>query len=80
MAAVTICSDFGAQKNKVTHCFPIYFPLLWPKKSFNKTRKHSGRTTQIHTFVKENHNLLKGFHEMDVVIAVFLNLLQKDQL
>ena len=30
MAAITICSDFGAQKNKVSHCFhcfPIYFPL-----------------------------------------------------
>ena len=29
MAAVTICSDFGAPKNKVCHCFhcfPIYFP------------------------------------------------------
>ena len=26
MAAVMICSDFGAQKNKVSHCFPIYFP------------------------------------------------------
>ena len=26
IAAVTICSDFGAQKNKVSHCFPIYFP------------------------------------------------------
>ena len=28
-AAVTICSDFGAWKNKVSHCFhclPIYFP------------------------------------------------------
>ena len=27
MAAVTICSDFGAPKNKVSHffhCFPIY--------------------------------------------------------
>ena len=27
MAAITICSDFGAQKNKVSHCvhcFPIY--------------------------------------------------------
>ena len=44
MAAVTICSDFGAPENKVWHCFhcfPIYFPwshkfywirapLLWP--------------------------------------------------
>ena len=26
MAAVTICPDFGAQKNKVWHCFPIYLP------------------------------------------------------
>ena len=29
MAAVTICSDFGAPKNKVWHCFhsfPIYLP------------------------------------------------------
>ena len=29
MAAITICSDFGAPKNKVWHCFhcfPIYFP------------------------------------------------------
>ena len=29
MAAVTICSDFGAAQNKVSHCFhcfPIYFP------------------------------------------------------
>ena len=29
MAAITVCSDFGAQKNKVWHCFhcfPIYFP------------------------------------------------------
>ena len=28
MAAVTICSDFGAQENKVCcfHCFPIYMP------------------------------------------------------
>ena len=29
MAAIAICSDFGAQKNKVSHCFhcfPIYVP------------------------------------------------------
>ena len=29
LISVTICSDFGAQKNKVWHCFhcfPIYFP------------------------------------------------------
>ena len=30
MAAVTICSDFEAQENKICHCFhsfPIYLPL-----------------------------------------------------
>ena len=26
MATVTICSDFGAPKNEVCHCFPIYLP------------------------------------------------------
>ena len=26
MVAITICSDFGAQKNKVSHCFHIYLP------------------------------------------------------
>ena len=29
MAAITICTDFGAQENEVSHCFhcfPIYFP------------------------------------------------------
>ena len=26
MAAITICSDFEASKNKVSHCFPIYLP------------------------------------------------------
>ena len=32
MAVVTICSDFGAQKNKVSHCFhcfPILFAVKW---------------------------------------------------
>ena len=38
MAAVTICSDFGAPQNKVCpcfHCFPIY--LLWN----DRTRCHA---------------------------------------
>ena len=29
VAAVTICSDFGAQKNKVSHCF-LCFPICLP--------------------------------------------------
>ena len=29
MAVVTICSDFGAQENEVSHCFHC-FPIYWP--------------------------------------------------
>ena len=28
MAAVTICSDLGAQQNKVSHCFHCFFPSI----------------------------------------------------
>ena len=28
MAAVTVCSDFGAQENKIYHCFH-FFPTYW---------------------------------------------------
>ena len=40
MAAVTICSDFGAQGNKVCHCFdcfPIYLSRDW---MYDGTRCH----------------------------------------
>ena len=30
MSAITICSDFGAQKNKVSHCFPICHEVMGP--------------------------------------------------
>ena len=30
-----ICSDFGAQKNKVNHCFPIYLPVWQSLKKLN---------------------------------------------
>lgn len=32
------------------------------------------------TFIKQNHDLLKGFHEVDVVVTVLLDLLEEDQL
>ena len=35
MAAITICSDFGAPKNKVWHCFHC-FPNLFPMKWWDK--------------------------------------------
>ena len=40
MAAVTIHSDFGAQKNEVWHCFhclPIYLP--WAKTLSRRKKK-----------------------------------------
>ena len=55
MAAITICSDFGAQKNKVWHCFhcfPIYFPwsgywifcVSWVLSTHLRTRSISRNT------------------------------------
>ena len=35
MAAVTICSDFGAPQNKVWHCFHC-FPHLFPMKCWDQ--------------------------------------------
>ena len=56
MAAVTICSDFGAQENEVCHCFhcfPIYLPWsdVWGGflNSLGKKRsKRQGRKGKIH--------------------------------
>ena len=31
MAAITICSDFGTQKNKVSHCFPSICMKWWDR-------------------------------------------------
>ena len=48
MAAVTICSDFGTQKNKVWHCFhciPIYLP--WS----DRTRCHDLSFLNVELFL-----------------------------
>ena len=50
MAAVTICSDLGAQENKVWHCFhcfPIYFP--WS----DGTRCHDLRFLNVELWAKK---------------------------
>ena len=63
-AAVTICSDFGAQENKVCHCFPIYLPgsdgtrypdLCLLKLSFKPTLSFS-------SFIKRLSSLLSALH------------------
>ena len=65
MAAVTICSDFGAQENKVCH-FPLLphpFPMKWwdrqeyteklYKKDFHDPVNHDGVITQIEPDILE---------------------------
>ena len=61
MAAVTICSDFGAPQNKVWHsfhCFPIYFRLS------DGTRCHDLRFLNVEeswTVKKAEHQRIDAF-------------------
>ena len=78
MAAVTIWSDFGAQENKVWHCFPIYLP--WS----DGTRCHDLRFLNVELSAKF-FTLLFHFHQrlfsssslsaISVVSSAFLRLL-----
>ena len=51
MAAVTICPDFGAQENKVSHrfhYFPIYLPSIWASLVAQRLKHLPGmRETQV---------------------------------
>ena len=78
MPAVTICSDFGAPKIKVCHCFPIYSPwsygprchdLSFPNLSFKPTFSLSS-----FTFIK---GLFSSFSlsAIRVVSSAYLRLL-----
>ena len=81
MAAVTICSDFGAQKNKVWHCFhcfPIYFPwsdgtkchdLIFWMLSFKPTFSLSSFTFIKRLFISSSLSAIR------VVSSAYLRLL-----
>ena len=59
MAAVNICSDFGAPPNKISHCFhcfPIYLP--WS----NETRCHEAMEPDAMIFIFECWVLSQIFH------------------
>ena len=61
MAAITICSDFGAPQNKVSHCFhcfPIYLP------SSDGTRCHD--LSFLNVDCVDHHNLWKILKETDI--------------
>ena len=69
MAAVTICSDFGAPKNKVWHCFhccPIYFP--WS----DGTRCHVLHFSICNTIEDQIPINTKIVNEVSVVDTMFL--------
>ena len=79
MATVTICSDFGALKNKVWHCFycfPIYFP--WS----DGTRCHDLRFLNVEpTFSLSSFTFIKrlfissSLSAIRVVSSAYLRLL-----
>ena len=50
MAAATICSDFGAQKNKVWHCFQL-FPHLFPMKWWDRMPWNHHTSKQLLSFL-----------------------------
>ena len=81
MAAVTICSNFGAQKNKVCHCFHCFsIYLLWS----DGTRRHdlsflnvefwASFFTLLHTFIKKLFSS-SSLSAIRVVSSAYLRLL-----
>ena len=46
MAAITICSDFGAQKNKICHCFH-FFPIYLPRSDGTRCHDFSFRNVEF---------------------------------
>ena len=54
MAEITICSDFGAQKNKSSHCFHC-FPTYWPWSDGNQQVTEEVKT-EIKQFLETNDN------------------------
>ena len=70
MAAVTICSDFGAPQNKVWHCFhwfPIYFPWSdgkWGLENIttNKASGSDGIPVELFQILKDD--AVKGLHSI----------------
>ena len=70
MAAVTICSDFGAQKNKVWHCFhclPTYLPQSNGKRCHNL---HFFECWALHVFSLPSFTFIKRFFRSSPIFAV----------
>ena len=70
MDALTICSDFGAQENKVYHCFhcfPIYFP-------WSDNLIYADNTTQMAESEEELKSLLVKVKEESENAGLKLNI------
>ena len=81
MAAVTICSDFGAPKNKVWHyfhCFPIYLPwsdgTKWHDLHFLNVEFKPDISLSSFTFIKRLFSF-SSCSAMRVVTSAYLRLL-----
>ena len=81
MAAVTICSDFGAQEKKACHCFhcfPIYFP--WSDGTrchdlrFLNVEFYANFFTSTFTFIKRLFSC-SSLSAIRVVSSAYLRLL-----
>ena len=81
MAAITICSDFGAQESKVSHCFhcfPIYLPwsdgTRYRDLSFLNVKFLANFSLSSFTFIKKlfSSSLLSA---ISVVSSAYLRLL-----
>ena len=79
MAAITICGDFGAQKNKVWHCFHCFhlFPMKWwdqmPWSSFSECWALSQLFTLLFHFIKRLFS--SSLSAIRVVSSAYLRLL-----
>ena len=77
MAAVTICSDFGAQENKVSqcfHCFLIYLPwsdgTACHDLNFLNAEFYASFFTLLFHFHQQTLKFLLAFYHKGVVICI----------
>ena len=66
MAAITICHDFGATQNKVSHCFPICFSISRECSTLKRWPSGSRiRRVVQHTKISPNWCSLKAFDKIN---------------
>ena len=76
MATVAICNDFGAQKNKVFHCFRIYHEVMGLDAMilvFLNVEFKPAFSLSSFTFIKRL--FCSSFSAISMVLSVYLRLL-----